>query len=396
MLTGCKPEISQNHKPNLIVTFKIDGLKVTLKGNALDNDGTITDLFIDWGSSEISKLPNNNYADFEISHLYLLPISCNIKIIAIDNTGDTTLQIIPLVLDYKVTSLSGIKQSMFKTSDNEYLILTVNLHTYQELQQNEKFNLLGDVIGLMDIDFVAFQECAQNKSTAITTGIIRQDNMALIVSNILKEKYKTDYNYVWNWAHYGWDVWEEGVAILSKYPVLNSEDRYISTGTSTSNITSRKAIYGSFQTTKGLINIISAHTHWRTSITDEEQNNQIKNIKAMATEKELLSPVVTTFVCGDFNGNPTSDYPWSEGYNTMMRNNDYSDTFLEINQDANNKPAQSAYYSILGDLPGRIDYVFMKKNEAIKVVDSQIIFKSEVIGKISDHNGILTKVIFTK
>jgi len=392
LLAGCKNDIVQNQNPNLIITHQIDGLKITLNGNVLDVDGSIINLSIDWGDNKISKLQNNSYSNFEINHLYSLPLNSNIKVIAIDNVGDTTLLVIPINLDYKETSLLGVKKSMFKTTDNELLILTVNLHTYQELQQNEKFVLLADVIGKMDIDFIAFQECAQKKTTAITAGIIRQDNMALIISNIIKEKYKIDYNYVWSWAHYGWNDWEEGVSVLSKHPIVNSENRYISTGTSVSNITSRKAICGSYQTPNGLINVISAHTHWRTSTSDEEQNNQILNIKAMVAEKELLTPNITSFVCGDFNGNPTSDYPWSEGYNTIMRNNDYLDTFLEVYPDANNKPAQSIYFTIFGDLPGRIDYIFMKKNEIFKVVDSQIILKPEVIGKISDHYGVLTKI----
>ena len=83
----------------------------------------------------------------------------------------------------------------------------------------------------MDIDFIALQECAQNKSSAIKEGIVRVDNMALIISDRLRQKYNANYNYVWNWSHYGWTVWEEGLAILSKYPLLASEDRYISSVT---------------------------------------------------------------------------------------------------------------------------------------------------------------------
>ena len=113
----------------------------------------------------------------------------------------------------------------------------------------------------------------------------------------------------------------------------------------------------------------------------------------MVVEKESLAPGVLSFVCGDFNGNPTSDYPWSEGYNTMMRASDYSDSFLEIYPDANRKPARSIYNTVGGDLPGRIDYIFMKKNARFKVVDSQIIFTNDVVGNVSDHYGVLTKVI---
>jgi maltose 6'-phosphate phosphatase len=292
-----------------------------------------------------------------------------------------------------ITKLEGIKTTMFKSSGNEFLILTINLHTYQETRQNEKLNMIADVIGKMNIDFICFQECAQNRYAAITEGIIREDNMALVISKKIMEKYNIDYHFVWNWSHYGWDVWEEGVAVLSRYPVIQSVDRYVSSYTGTGNITSRKVIYASCQAPGGLFNIFSAHTHWRTSLSDEEQNNQINNIKSMVAEKGSSAPDLVSFVCGDFNGNPTSEYPWSEGYNMMMKTNDYSDTFLEIYADANLKPAQSVYNTIGGDFPGRIDYIFMKKNVHFKVTDSQIIFTNDVVGKVSDHFGVLTKVI---
>jgi endonuclease/exonuclease/phosphatase family metal-dependent hydrolase len=114
----------------------------------------------------------------------------------------------------------------------------------------------------------------------------------------------------------------------------------------------------------------------------------------MAAEKWALTSDSLAFICGDFNGNPTSDFPWSEGYFTMMENNEYSDTFLHVYPEANNKPAQSIYNTIGGDFPGRIDYIFMKNNPRLTVIDSQIIFTGDCVGKVSDHFGVLTKVRF--
>jgi len=394
---GCsKDQNSGNHKPELNVNLLSDGLKVTLKGSATDPDGEVTTLIINWGENTINTFSNNDFSSIDISHTYLIPASYSIVITAIDNSGDSTSRSIPQPVDFKETRLDGIKESMFKSSDKEFLVLTLNMHTYQETQQNEKFNLITDVIGMMDIDFIAFQECAQNKSSVISNGIIREDNMALIVSDRIKEKYNIDHNYTWNWAHYGWTVWEEGVAVLSKHLLADTDERYISTITNTSSITSRKAIYGSYVWPYGRINIFSAHTHWRTSLTDEEQNKQVMNIKSMVEEKESLSQGAVSLVCGDFNGNPTSEYPWSEGYTTMMKDDDYMDTFREIYPDANTIPAKDIYYTVGGDLPGRIDYIFMKKNVHYQVVDSQIIFKDDVVGLVSDHYGVLTKIRFTE
>ncbi|MCX6269557.1 MAG: endonuclease/exonuclease/phosphatase family protein [Bacteroidetes bacterium] len=397
LFIGCaKEKAAENQKPVLTIALAEDGLHCTISGSATDADGTITGVMINWGDKSIQQLPSTEFADFEATHLYKDPASYNIIVTARDHTGDSIVHAVTVDMDFKETSLEGIKPGMFKSASGEYLILTVNLHTYQEARQNEKFTMLADLIGKMDVDFICFQECAQHKNTVIDSGIVREDNMALILSDRIKASYQANYVFVWNWAHYGWNVWEEGVAVMSKYPVIQTAERYISSNTGTGSITSRKVIYASCQAPGNLFNVFSAHTHWRTSTTDEEQNNQIRNIKSMVSETETSSPGAISFVCGDFNGNPTSDYPWSEGYNTMMRTGDYSDTFLEIYPDANQKPAQSRYNTIGGDLPGRIDYVFMKKNPGLRVIDSQIVFTPAVVGTVSDHFGVLTKVMVSK
>ncbi|MFZ4522238.1 MAG: endonuclease/exonuclease/phosphatase family protein [Bacteroidales bacterium] len=393
LAAGCsKAPAPVNLKPALTITASANGLQITLGGSATDPDGTVSDLSIDWGDNGTSQVPGPQAANFAVAHTYDAPASFVVRVTAMDNDGDTTSRLVAVSPDYPETSLAGIKTGMFKTTANQFLLLTLNLHTYQEAEQGKKINMITDVIGKMDVDFVCFQECAQYKNAAIVSGIIRKNNMALVIADRIMEKYQASYNFVWNWSHYGWEIWEEGVAVLTKYPVTRFEDRYISTNTNTGSITSRKVIFATCQAPGGLFNIFSAHTHWRTTATDEEQNNQVKNIQSMVNQEDSITPEAISFVCGDFNGNPTSDYPWSEGYNTMMRKGDYADTFLEIHPDANQKPALGIYNTIGGDLPGRIDYVFMKKNTRYRVVDSQIIFTGEVVGNVSDHFGVLTKI----
>lgn len=392
LFSGCVKE-SSTQNMSLEVSSVIENLKVTLTISATNTDGAVDNIEVKWGDENVNNLNDIDFTKFELAHIYSVPGDYSIDVIARSNKGDSVLKSNTVTVSAEEPLIENMKPNLFKLSDNEYLILTINLHTYQEPEQEEKFDMIVDLIGKMDVDFIAFQECAQNKSSAISEGIIREDNMALVISNRLKEKYNVDYNYVWNWAHYGWNVWEEGIAVLSKHELIDTDEKYISTNTSTGDITSRKVIYGSYQMPKGKINIFSAHTHWRTSETDEEQSNQIKNIKLMVDEKESITSDVFTFVCGDFNVNPTSDYPWSEGYNIMVKNNDYVDSFLEIYTNANNKPAQSIYNTIGGDYPGRIDYIFMKDNTRYEVLESQIVFTNDVVGKVSDHFGVLTKVI---
>ena len=394
LFSGCaKSPEAVNQSPLLTLTQTSDGLQVTVKGSATDPDGTATSVSIAWGDQQAGDLPAKDIPGFEISHLYAKPGNYDIIITARDDAGADTRRILSFSADFREISLNGIRPSLYKSSPGEYLVLTLNLHTYQEARQLEKLMMIADVIGKMDIDFICFQECAQSRYAAISSGIIREDNTALLISGMVGEKYHFTYPFSWAWSHYGWDVYEEGVAVLSKYAITQAADRYISTNTSTGSITSRKVIWASCQAPGGLFHIFSAHTHWRTSLTDEEQNTQIRHIKSMVAEKENASPGALSFACGDFNGNPTDDYPWSEGYNTMMATGDYADTFLEANPGANQKPGQSIYNTIGGDFPGRIDYIFMKQSSRMQVSDSQIIFTPDIVGLVSDHFGVLTKVV---
>jgi maltose 6'-phosphate phosphatase len=337
----------------------------------------------------------NGFDSINESHTYGMPNKYSIEWMAKNDKSDSTSQVLEVALDYLETSFDGINTSIYKTSDKEILILTINMHTYQEKRQNEKFKLVTDLIGAFDIDFVALQECPQHKSAEVVEGVIKEDNMALVLKNRLKETYDVNYNFTWDWGHYGWNVWEEGLAILSKHNLLDTDSRYVSANKTKTDFTSRKVILGKYHVPNiGIINVLSAHTNWRTSPTSEEQNNQMRNIHSFVNEKTLSGQSV--FVAGDFNGNPTDVAPWNEAYTTMIGEGAYVDTFLSANPDANNRPAQSKYHTILGDYPGRIDYIFMKQNKDFEVVDSQIVFTNAVIGEVSDHHGVITKFKYLK
>lgn len=284
--------------------------------------------------------------------------------------------------------------AVYSKPTNELVVLTLNMHTYQENAQEDKFELIVPTIAELDADLIAFQECAQHRNGTLLSNGIRTDNMALIIAERLNAYYGLNYYFTWDWAHYGFTDYEEGVAVLSKHPIEESVSRYVSTSSGTSDLTSRKAVAGRVSIPgHEYVHFISAHLHWRTSETDNEQNKQIRNTKAIAAEMSTnYSAPALTFICGDFNGNPTSDFPWSEGYHTMMSNNNYIDTFLQYRPGANTVPSQSQYDTVKGDFPGRIDYVFMSTNDQYSVVASQIIFTPNVLGTVSDHYGVVTRV----
>ncbi|MHA2098155.1 MAG: endonuclease/exonuclease/phosphatase family protein [Candidatus Kariarchaeaceae archaeon] len=288
-------------------------------------------------------------------------------------------------------SLTGLNDNLYKQYSNEFLVLTLNLHTYQESAQEEKFDMIVETIGKLDIDIIAFQEAAQHVDSDLLYSNIKTTNMVQIIADRLKNRFNVSYDFVWDWSHYGWQVWEEGVAILSKYPIQHSSNLYVSSTTSTSNIQSRKIISGQVSIPNiGVINLISVHLSWRLSETSEEQNNQIKATKNHVNDLEN-SHSGYSIVAGDFNGNPIDDPPWNEGYHTMLYDSIYIDSYREAHQDANTKPRNASHDTVKGTFPGRIDYIFRKNDSQIETRASHIIFTPDIIGQVSDHYGVVTK-----
>lgn len=388
---ACKKD---NYLPNLDIEIKVNNLEVTVSGHIMSKKDDIKNVEINWGDNKVNSY-SSDFDNISKSHTYKYAGDYKIFINVTDLENNQVSDSFNVTAKYSEISLTGVDNSLLTKNIDEYTILTFNLHTYQEDNQIEKFHKIAQTISELDIDFVCFQECGQNKSQSIEYEGIRIDNAALVITNFLKNDFNKDYNFAWTWAHIGFDDYEEGVAVLSKYQITENDQKYISSNQNTSSIESRKIIYANVELPDNLIfNVFSTHTHWRKSETDNEQNNQINNIKNFVAEKEQLfeNKKVVSIVSGDFNVNPTSSHPWSEGYNNMVFNNTYVDSYLFVNKDANTIPANSQHFTVWGSFPGRIDYIFIKNNSNFEILNSQIIFKPDIIGKFSDHNGVITKL----
>ena len=279
---------------------------------------------------------------------------------------------------------------MQKSSD-EIVVLTINLHTYQESTstQSAKFDRVVSAIADLDADIVMLQECAQNKN-ATDSGIkvygnmIRVDNMAKIITDRLKEKGK-NYNYFWDWEHYGWSVWEEGTAVLTKYDITKTESRYVSKSTSTVNVNSRKPVMIEVDIPGvGKTAVFSAHTGWWNAA-EEPFQTHFTNIDKWIDEVMKNDGIENFFLAGDFNIEASK-----EGYNYVMNLNKYNDNYYLAN------PNGFMDATIGGNIAGwesgdpygkRIDYIFTNKGNKLTVKMSQRIFTEKSYGRVSDHNG---------
>ncbi|MBI2875731.1 MAG: hypothetical protein HYY20_02490 [Candidatus Tectomicrobia bacterium] len=94
-------------------------------------------------------------------------------------------------------------------------ILTLNLHCYQERNQDEKFTLIARAISDLNIDIICLQEVGENWNQG--KGDWRS-NAAEIIRDRLKRSYYLSYHLYTDWSHIGFDRYREGVAILSTTP----------------------------------------------------------------------------------------------------------------------------------------------------------------------------------
>lgn len=287
---------------------------------------------------------------------------------------------------------------------DELCILTLNLHTYQESDAQVKLDKIADVIARLKPDFVCFQECAQHKVADVTTderapfqdGIDKikvgnsekQTNMVYLISKRLKETHSLVYNYYWSWAHYGWDVWEEGVAVLTPYEIKECDNRYISTQKTTGSIDSRKALFVKVDVPNiGIVNIFSVHTSW-----GSPQQGQYDKLREFMQDKSDPK-VVASIVAGDFNGKP-SEY----GYKRITSNIG-GDRLMDAYYIANNSGLDDT--TMLGDKHNgisRIDFVFYNYKDRIVPKTGQVYFmhldnSSNYLGEeVSDHNGVIVRL----
>ncbi len=255
-------------------------------------------------------------------------------------------------------------------------VMILNLHCYQEDHQDYKFSQIAKAINDLNVDIVCFQEVAELWNEG-------QGDWNTNSAKIIKDRLNQSYELYTDWSHLGFDKYREGVAILSRYPMLKQESKYVSNSHSAFSIHSRKVVMAQVHVPyMGLINFFSAHLSWW----DDGFPEQFKRLSKWAAENQT-GDVSATMLCGDFNITAGS-----EGYNLVVKSNEYDDQFLDANSHGVfekifkvNDPYWQHY---LAD-DYRIDYIFMNKASDLRITSGRVLFTEEDYGRVSDHCGYL-------
>jgi maltose 6'-phosphate phosphatase len=258
--------------------------------------------------------------------------------------------------------------------------MTLNCHSWQEENQLEKVKYIANVIKENNYDVIALQEVSQLASEDIIYSNIKKDNFVLLINKELKKIGINEYEFFWDMSHIGYDIYEEGICVMTKLPIKENKSFYISKCEDMNYWKTRKIIKIKIDYNGKDISFYSCHLGWWS---DEEEpfvyqfNNLIKDI-----EKEELA-----FFMGDFNNSATIR---KEGYDYMLEKG-MIDTY-NIAKD------KDSGVTVRGKIAGwdknkenlRLDIIFA--NKEVDVLSSKVIFNGENKEVVSDHFGVEVQI----
>lgn len=276
--------------------------------------------------------------------------------------------------------------------------LTLNIHSHYRNMNKLLFHCNVESFSKMvleqDVDIIALQECSQTHKAVVVheeqlrsfvagsgDTVIKDDNCAYLIVKKLRENGKI---YEWTWCapKLGYDYYDEGMAIISKYPILQVEEFYSSKLQDYFNWKTRKIIGIKVQTEQGPKWVYSIHMGWW----DDEEEPFIDQMERIKGHIEMKGDPI--FLMGDFNSDAGVR---NEGYD-YVKNLGWFDTYhlAEMKDDGS---------TVIGNIDGwegkevnkmRIDHIWI--NEKIDVKESRVVFSGESEPVISDHYGVMITI----
>ncbi len=253
-------------------------------------------------------------------------------------------------------------------------VLILNLHCYQEENQDEKFTQIAKAINELDVDIVCLQEVAEYWRDG-------QGDWESNSAKLINDRLTKPFHLHTDWSHLGFDKYREGVAILSRFPLSHHESRYVSDSHDIYSIHSRKVVMARAHVPYiGAINVFSAHLSW----VEDGFQGQFQQLHQWADSLQG-DDVKATLLCGDFNITAGST-----GYEYVVNANQYDDQYLAANEQGVFEQVfrvnDAHWQDLLAD-DYRIDYIFMNKASQLQVTSAKVLFTDDDYGRVSDHCG---------
>lgn len=257
-------------------------------------------------------------------------------------------------------------------------LLTLNTHSWLEKEQERKIDEIVNMIKKERVEIIAMQEVNQLDSSEKIKGEIKKDNFLFV----LKEKLGDDYNFVWDYHHVGYDIYNEGTGVLFKGEIEEHCSEFLGDIKDHNYWKTRKFSMVSKKIGDKKIDFYSCHMGWWK---DEESSfeRQIDDILKFAKKRGNRF-----FLMGDFNN--SADIK-GEGYDYLLEKGLYDTYHLaQIKDDGITVPGEIAGWEGKSKLPKRIDYIF--SSEKIDVKSSEVVFNGKKYEVVSDHFGVLIEI----
>ncbi|TWT27070.1 endonuclease/exonuclease/phosphatase family protein [Planomicrobium sp. CPCC 101110] len=259
-------------------------------------------------------------------------------------------------------------------------LLTLNCHAWLEDNQLEKIAHLAQAIKEKSYDVIALQEVNQSIKEQRITKTLTQDNYAIVLLQQLEKLGIADYSLVWDFSHFTSGKYEEGLAVLTKHPIIEEHSFFVSKGIDPGVWKTRKIVGAKIEYNGSPISFYSCHTGWWHDV-EEPFRQQADFLFQQVNKKEPF------FLLGDFNNNAFST---GEGYDYLMAHGLYDTYTLARNKDEG--------ITVKGKITGwnnnkedlRIDLILM--SEPLPVISSKVIFNNANKPVVSDHFGVEVEV----
>ncbi|SER52830.1 endonuclease/exonuclease/phosphatase family protein [Lachnobacterium bovis] len=277
-------------------------------------------------------------------------------------------------------------------------ILTLNINSHsRNFNKKEYENTINEVVDYIEkqkIDIFTIQECSQTHNEALVNEKylqnyiaadnlvpIKKDNCAFLINKKLAEK-GLNYDWTWTGMKYGYDIYDEGLAVFLKGKINEADSFYFSKTHDYNNWKARKALKINGSCCNNNYIIYNLHMGWWDD-NEESFKDQFEFLQSKIEKK--CHNVDNVFLCGDFNS-PSNEK--NKGYDLVKKYGWY-DTYELANE-------KDDGFSVLEKIDGwrdneikgmRIDYIWSLKK--ILVNKSQIVFNGTNRRRISDHCGVI-------
>lgn len=270
-------------------------------------------------------------------------------------------------------------------------LLTLNTHSLVEEDYPQKLRNFADAIAAECPDIIALQEVSQTADaqevpahlqkgyvSAEKSAVIRRDNHVYNAVRMLADR-GVQYSWTWLPIKLGYGKYDEGIALMSRSPILET-DAFLVSGVSD---------YRNWKTRKILgIRTASAPEEWFCSVhfgwwndADEPFAEQWERTQAHLRSRE------TVWLMGDFN-NPAEVR--REGFD-LIRKSGWHDSYTLAEQRDGGMTVGGVidgWQDKLTDTTGmRIDQIWCSKQMRIR--SSKVLFDGICHPVVSDHYGVM-------